>query len=344
MPKVGVTYINRFEHDNSGKAEDALGRLNETRDHLLSEIRKGVVGQDQVIEELLITLLARGHCLLTGIPGLGKTLLVKTISKCLSLEFKRIQFTPDLMPADVVGSEVVDEDPTSGRKSFRFALGPIFSNVVLADEINRTPPKTQAALLEAMEERQVTVSGQTRRLDAPFFVLATQNPIELEGTYPLPEAQLDRFLLNPVIQYLSISDEIQMVGETTGVDRPEPEAVLSGEDILSLQHLTRQLPVPETVVSYAVHLTSASRPDVESCDEWTRKRVRWGAGSRGAQALILAAKAKALLAGRPNASVEDVKALSKSALRHRILPSFFAESEGIGSDEVIDHLLETVAS
>ena len=325
------------------KAEDALGRLNETRDHLLSEIRKGVVGQDQVIEELLITLLARGHCLLTGIPGLGKTLLVKTISKCLSLEFKRIQFTPDLMPADVVGSEVVDEDPTSGRKSFRFAPGPIFSNVVLADEINRTPPKTQAALLEAMEERQVTVSGQTRPLDAPFFVLATQNPIELEGPYPLPEAQLDRFLLNPVIQYLSISDEIQMVGETTGVDRPEPEAVLSGEDILSLQHLTRQLPVPETVVSYAVHLTSASRPDVESCDEWTRKRVRWGAGSRGAQALILAAKAKALLAGRPNASVEDVKALSKSALRHRILPSFFAESEGIGSDEVIDHLLEAVA-
>ena len=326
------------------KAEDALGRLNQTRDQLLSEIRKGIIGQDEVIEELLVTLLARGHCLLTGIPGLGKTLLVKTISKCLSLEFKRIQFTPDLMPADVVGSEVVDEDPSSGRKSFRFAPGPIFSNVVLADEINRTPPKTQAALLEAMEERQVTVSGQTRPLDAPFFVLATQNPIELEGTYPLPEAQLDRFLLNPVIRYLSLEDEIKMVGETTGLERPEPKPVLSGEDILSLQSLTRQLPAPETVVSYAVRLTAASRPEVDSCDEWTRKRVRWGAGSRAAQALILAAKARALLDGRPNASSADVKVMSKSALRHRILPSFFAESEGIGSDEVVDHLLDSVAA
>ena len=321
-----------------------MGRLNQTRDQLLSEIRKGIIGQDEVIEELLVTLLARGHCLLTGIPGLGKTLLVKTISKCLSLEFKRIQFTPDLMPADVVGSEVVDEDPSSGRKSFRFAPGPIFSNVVLADEINRTPPKTQAALLEAMEERQVTVSGQTRPLDAPFFVLATQNPIELEGTYPLPEAQLDRFLLNPVIRYLSLEDEIKMVGETTGLERPEPEPVLSGEDILSLQSLTRQLPAPETVVSYAVRLTAASRPELDSCDEWTRKRVRWGAGSRAAQALILAAKARALLDGRPNASSEDVKVMSKSALRHRILPSFFAESEGIGSDEVVDHLLDSVAA
>ena len=321
-----------------------MGRLNQTRDQLLSEIRKGIIGQDEVIEELLVTLLARGHCLLTGIPGLGKTLLVKTVSKCLSLEFKRIQFTPDLMPADVVGSEVVDEDPSSGRKSFRFAPGPIFSNVVLADEINRTPPKTQAALLEAMEERQVTVSGQTRPLDAPFFVLATQNPIELEGTYPLPEAQLDRFLLNPVIRYLSLEDEIKMVGETTGLERPEPVPVLSGEDILSLQSLTRQLPAPETVVSYAVRLTAASRPEVDSCDEWTRKRVRWGAGSRAAQALILAAKARALLDGRPNASSEDVKVMSKSALRHRILPSFFAESEGIGSDEVVDHLLDSVAA
>ena len=215
---------------------------------------------------------------------------------------------------------------------------------MLADEINRTPPKTQAALLEAMEERQVTVSGQTRPLDAPFFVLATQNPIELEGTYPLPEAQLDRFLLNPVIRYLSLEDEIKMVGETTGLECPAPEPVLSGEDILSLQSLTRQLPAPETVVSYAVRLTAASRPEVDSCDEWTRKRVRWGAGSRAAQALILAAKARALLDGRPNASSEDVKVISKSALRHRILPSFFAESEGIGSDEVVDHLLDSVAA
>ena len=326
------------------QAQDALSRLNETRDRLMGEIRKGIIGQDEVIEQLLITLLARGHCLLTGIPGLGKTLLVKTLAKCLSLGFKRIQFTPDLMPADVVGSEVVDEDPATGKKSFRFSAGPIFSNVVLADEINRTPPKTQASLLEAMEERQVTVSGETRPLDAPFFVLATQNPIELEGTYPLPEAQLDRFLLNPVIDYLSEEDEIKMVGETTGVQGEESQAVLTGKDILQLQSLTRQVPAPETVVSYAVAIASASRPQSESCDEWTQKRVKWGAGSRGSQALILASKARAMLDGRPNASREDVRAMAKSGLRHRILPSLFAESEGLNSDGIIDHILENVAS
>ena len=329
---------------NEEQAQDALSRLNETRDRLMGEIRKGIIGQDEVIEQLLITLLARGHCLLTGIPGLGKTLLVKTLAKCLSLGFKRIQFTPDLMPADVVGSEVVDEDPATGKKSFRFSAGPIFSNVVLADEINRTPPKTQASLLEAMEERQVTVSGETRPLDAPFFVLATQNPIELEGTYPLPEAQLDRFLLNPVIDYLSVEDEIKMVGETTGVQGEESQAVLTGEDILQLQDLTRQVPAPETVVSYAVAIASASRPKSETCDEWTQKRVKWGAGSRGSQALILASKARALLDGRPNASKEDVKAMAKSGLRHRILPSFFAESEGLSSDDIIDHLLDNTAA
>ena len=329
---------------NEEQAQDALSRLNETRDRLMGEIRKGIIGQDEVIEQLLITLLARGHCLLTGIPGLGKTLLVKTLAKCLSLGFKRIQFTPDLMPADVVGSEVVDEDPATGKKSFRFSAGPIFSNVVLADEINRTPPKTQASLLEAMEERQVTVSGETRPLDAPFFVLATQNPIELEGTYPLPEAQLDRFLLNPVIDYLSVEDEIKMVGETTGVQGEESQAVLTGEDILQLQDLTRQVPAPETVVSYAVAIASASRPKSETCDEWTQKRVKWGAGSRGSQALILASKARALLDGRPNASKEDVKAMARSGLRHRILPSFFAESEGLSSDDIIDHLLENTSA
>lgn len=329
---------------NEKKAQDALARLDETRNSLMREIRKGIIGQDEVIEQLLITLLARGHCLLTGIPGLGKTLLVKTLAKCLSLGFKRIQFTPDLMPADVVGSEVVDEDPATGKKAFRFAPGPIFSNVVLADEINRTPPKTQASLLEAMEERQVTVSGETRPLDVPFFVLATQNPIELEGTYPLPEAQLDRFLLNPVIDYLSLEDEIKMVGETTGVQGDEAQSVLTGEDILQLQDLTRQIPAPETVVSYAVGLASASRPKSNTCDEWTSKRVKWGAGSRASQALILAAKARAMLDGRPNASCEDVKVMAKSGLRHRILPSFFAESEGLSSDDIIDHLLESVES
>ena len=323
-------------------AEQALDKLSETRDRLLGEIKKGVVGQDEVIEQLLITLLARGHCLLTGIPGLGKTLLVKTLANCLTLGFKRIQFTPDLMPADVVGSEVVDEDPATGKRSFRFSPGPIFSQVVLADEINRTPPKTQAALLEAMEERQVTVAGQTRALESPFFVLATQNPIELEGTYPLPEAQLDRFLLNPVIEYLSEQDEIRMVGETTGDSRSLPEAVLSGPEIEVLQNLTRQVPAPENVVSYAVRLVSASRPGSESCDEWTSARTKWGAGSRGSQALVLAAKAKALLDGRTNASCEDIKKLVIPALRHRILPSFLAESEGVGADEIIAHLLDKV--
>ena len=317
-------------------AKATLERLPETKENLLNEIRQGIIGQEDVIEQLLVTLLAKGHCLLTGIPGLGKTLLVKTLSKCLTLGFKRIQFTPDLMPADVVGTEVVDEDPATGKRSFRFSAGPIFTNIVLADEINRTPPKTQAALLEAMEERQVTVSGETRPLDSPFLVLATQNPIELEGTYPLPEAQLDRFLLNPVIQYLPINDEIQMVGETTGVDREEPQAVLASEDILALQALTREVPAPENVVAYAVGLASASRPKSETCDEWTSKRVKWGAGSRGAQALILAGKARALLAGRPNVSCEDVKFMAKPALRHRVLPSFFAFLFVLNLDELVD--------
>ncbi|MAL84982.1 MAG: AAA family ATPase [Opitutae bacterium] len=328
---------------NSVNDEVTLENLPLIHEKLLQEIRKGIVGQDHVIEQLLVTLLAKGHCLLTGIPGLGKTLLVKTLSKCLSLDFKRIQFTPDLMPADVVGTEVVDEDPNTGKRNFRFSPGPIFTNIVLADEINRTPPKTQAALLEAMEERQVTVSGETRLLDAPFFVLATQNPIELEGTYPLPEAQLDRFLLNPVIDYLSVDDEIKMVGETTGKDRDTPQSVLAANDILSLQKLTREVPAPENVVSYAVRLAASTRPNSEHSDDWTDKRVKWGAGSRGAQALILAGKARALLDGRPNVSCEDVKNVAKSALRHRVLPSFFAESEGLKSDDIIAHILEEVS-
>ena len=282
---------------NEEQAQDALSRLNVTRDRLMSEIRKGIIGQDEVIEQLLITLLARGHCLLTGIPGLGKTLLVKTLAKCLSLGFKRIQFTPDLMPADVVGSEVVDEDPATGKKSFRFSAGPIFSNVVLADEINRTPPKTQASLLEAMEERQVTVSGETRPLDVPFFVLATQNPIELEGTYPLPEAQLDRFLLNPVIDYLSEEDEIKMVGETTGVQGQEAQEVLTGEDILQLQSLGRSpLLKPLFPTQFHSHPHPGLNPPPAMNGLLNESS---GAGSRGSQALILASKARALLASRP---------------------------------------------
>ena len=327
---------------DSAKAKAALKRLKKTHASLLAEIHKAIVGQEEVIEQLLVTLLARGHCLLTGIPGLGKTLLVKTVAKVLDLTFKRIQFTPDLMPADVVGSEVVDEDPDTGKRSFRFSAGPIFANVVLADEINRTPPKTQAALLEAMEERQVTVSGETRPLEQPFFVLATQNPIELEGTYPLPEAQLDRFILNPIIDFLSEEDEIRMVSDTTGVPTEEVGVVLDGNDIQTLQGLTRELPASENVVSYAVRLAAASRPSLEGVDEWVRKHIKWGAGSRGSQALILAGKARALLDERPNVSCEDVREMAKPALRHRILPSFLAESEGITSDDVIDRLLDQV--
>jgi len=327
---------------DSAKAKAALKRLKKTHTSLLAEIHKAIVGQEEVIEQLLVTLLARGHCLLTGIPGLGKTLLVKTVAKALDLRFKRIQFTPDLMPADVVGSEVVDEDPDTGKRTFRFSAGPIFANVVLADEINRTPPKTQAALLEAMEERQVTVSGETRPLEQPFFVLATQNPIELEGTYPLPEAQLDRFILNPIIDFLSQEDEIRMVSDTTGVPTEEVGVVLDGNEIQILQELTRELPASENVVSYAVRLAAASRPSSEEVDEWVRKHVKWGAGSRGSQALILAGKARALLDERPNVSCEDVREMAKPALRHRILPSFLAESEGITSDDVIDRLLDQV--
>jgi len=322
--------------------EDPFEKVAQTKELLLAELKKVIVGQDQVIEQLMVTLLARGHCLLTGIPGLGKTLLVKTLAEALDLSFKRIQFTPDLMPADVVGSEVVDEGGSSGKRSFRFVQGPIFANVVLADEINRTPPKTQAALLEAMEERQVTAAGQTYSLDQPSFVLATQNPIELEGTYPLPEAQLDRFLLNPVINFLSLDDEIKMVAETTGVAKSPPKAVLDGAGILELQEITRDMPVSEHVVSYAVRLATASRPGAAGSDEWIEKRVKWGAGSRASQALILSGKALALLDGRPTVACEDIKAMAKPALRHRILPSFFSDSEGTDSDDVVDYLLEEV--
>ena len=275
------------------ESEVDLTDLPKIKQQLLQEIHRVVVGQSRVIDEMLISLFGGGHCLFIGVPGLAKTLLVNTVSKTMGLDFGRVQFTPDLLPADITGADVLEEDKQTGTRSLRFVKGPVFCNMLLADEINRTPPKTQAALLQAMQEKEVSAGGKTYHIDPPFSVFATQNPIEQEGTYPLPEAQLDRFLLNPVIRYLSLEDEIKMVGETTGLDRPEPEPVLSGEDILSLQSLTRQLPAPETVVSYAVRLTAASRPEVDSCDEWTRKRVRWGAGSRAAQALILAAKARA---------------------------------------------------
>ena len=321
---------------------DIVKQAAKTKEALTAELRKVIIGQEEVLDELLITLLARGHSLLTGVPGLGKTLLIKTLSRCLSLSFKRIQFTPDLMPSDIVGTEVFEEDSATGHRTFRFLQGPVFANIVLADEINRTPPKTQAALLEAMEERQVTAAGDTHPLEQPFFVLATQNPIELEGTYPLPEAQLDRFLLNSVIDFLPVEEEMKMVAATTSPAKETPEAVLDAEEIQKLQEAVREIPVSDHVVSYAVRLAVATRPRECNPLEWVRKEVKWGAGSRASQALILAGKARALMDGRVTVAVEDVRAMAKPALRHRILPSFYAESENISSDTIIDKLLAEI--
>ena len=318
---------------------DIVKQAAQTKEILQKELRKVIVGQQEILDELLITLLARGHSLLTGVPGLGKTLLIKTLAKCLSLSFKRIQFTPDLMPSDIVGTEVFEEDSATGHRTFRFLKGPIFANIVLADEINRTPPKTQAALLEAMEERQVTAAGDTHPLQQPFFVLATQNPIELEGTYPLPEAQLDRFLLNSVIDFLPVEEEMKMVAATTSPSKETLEAVLNAEEIEKLQVAVREIPVSDHVISYAVRLVVASRPRDDNPLEWVKKQVKWGAGSRASQALILAGKAKALMDGRVTVAIEDIRAMAKPALRHRILPSFYAESENISSDAIIDRLL-----
>ncbi|MEO0796418.1 MAG: MoxR family ATPase [Verrucomicrobiota bacterium] len=326
----------------SVSGENAVARVHEIRDRLMKELRKAVVGQDEVIEQLIISMFARGHALLTGVPGLGKTLLVRSLAESMSLEFKRIQFTPDLMPADIFGTEVVEEDPATGKRAFRFVKGPIFANVVLADEINRTPPKTQAALLESMEERQVTAAGETHPLTPPFFVLATQNPIELEGTYPLPEAQLDRFLLNTVMDYLPTEDEVAMVAATTSPDRETPQAVLTGPEIEEIQGLVRSVPVGTEVVRYAVNLVSATRPTLADATALAKEKIKWGAGSRASQALVLAGKARALLDGRYNVSMEDIKALATPVLRHRVIPSFHAEAEGVTSDQLIGELLTTV--
>jgi MoxR-like ATPase len=321
---------------------EILSKIQNARERIQAELSKVIIGQETIIEQMIIGLMARGHALLTGVPGLGKTLLVKSIAQTFSLSFKRIQFTPDLMPADILGTEVVEEDKTTGKRLFRFVHGPIFANIVLADEINRTPPKTQAALLEAMEERQVTAAGQTFPLEPPFFVLATQNPIELEGTYPLPEAQLDRFLLNVVMDYLPQEDEIRMVTATTAIQKESPEKIFNPEEILEIQNWVRQVPVSEHVVSYAVRLSAATRPSLESSPEYVKDQVKWGAGSRASQALILAGKARALLNGRYTVAVEDVQALAVPVLRHRIIPNFHAEAEGITADSLIQRLLETI--
>jgi MoxR-like ATPase len=310
------------------------------RERILTQIRKVIVGQDQVIDQVLMALFTGGHCLITGVPGLAKTLLIKTLAQILDLSFKRIQFTPDLMPADITGTEVLDEQ--NGHRSLRFVKGPIFAQIILADEINRTPPKTQAALLEAMQEYHVTAAGRTYPIEPPFFVLATQNPIELEGTYPLPEAQLDRFMFNVVMTYLAEDEEVRVVTQTTGVSMEAPERVLSGPEILEIQQLVRQVAVAEDVARYAVRLVDASRPGRQSDLPFVREWVKWGAGLRASQALILAGKARALLHGRYHVSVADIQSLAPPVLRHRVIPNFYAESERITSDKLVDKLLEAV--
>ena len=317
-------------------------RLNRSRTRILEELRRVIVGQDDAIDLVLISLFTGGHCLITGVPGLAKTRLVRSLAEILDLRFKRIQFTPDLMPADITGTEILEE--TAGKRTLKFNEGPIFAQMILADEINRTPPKTQSALLEAMEEQHVTVSGRSYPLTQPFFVLATQNPIELEGTYPLPEAQLDRFMFNVVIQYLSEDDEVRVVMATTGDQIPKLARVLDGEEILAVQRLVRRVPVAEEVARYAVQVVDASRPGQPNSPEFVNKWVKWGASLRASQALILGGKARALIQGRYHVSIGDVRALVPSILRHRIVTNFYAESDGVDADAVVDRLLETVAT
>ena len=312
------------------------------RDTMLGEIRKVIVGQDRVVEEVLIALFARGHCLIVGVPGLAKTLLISTLAEILDLEFNRIQFTPDLMPSDITGTDILQEDPSTGRRQFQFLKGPIFTNILLADEINRTPPKTQAALLQSMQEYKVTAGGTTFPLDLPFFVLATQNPIEQEGTYPLPEAQLDRFMLNIEIGYPDFDDEVQIVLQTTSNEKPEPRKVMQGAAILRYQELVRRVPVSPFVVSYAVALSQKSRPQNGDAPQFVKDYVEWGAGPRASQYLILGAKARTILQGRYAVSIEDIQALAPSVLRHRIVPNYKAQGEGLSSVEIIKRLLSEV--
>ena len=304
-------------------------------------MNKIIVGQDEVVDHLLLTMLVGGHCLITGMPGTAKTLLVRTLADALGLSFKRIQFTPDLMPTDVTGTDIIEEDPTTGRRRWTFVPGPLFANVLLADEINRTPPKTQAALLEAMQERSVTVRGNTRDLDPPFFVLATQNPIELEGTYPLPEAQLDRFLFNVLLDYLSAEDEVKVVDRnTTQMALPRVDACTNAEEILKFQWLVRQVPVAAAVQRKAVELVRATRPLDPSAPEHVKKYVRYGASVRATQFITLAAKARALMAGRYHVTEEDLAALALPVLRHRVLTNYQAESDGMSVDSVLRQLVD----
>jgi MoxR-like ATPase len=325
---------------DSAELKERINRFQEAHRAIVREVRKVIVGQEEVVEQVLISLFVGGHCLITGLPGTAKTLLVRTLAQTLGLVFKRIQFTPDLMPSDITGTDIIEEDSTTGHRTWTFVPGPIFSNILLADEINRTPPKTQSALLEAMQELSCTVRGHQYQIKAPFFVLATQNPIELEGTYPLPEAQLDRFLFNTVLDYLSADDEVKVVDLTTTTKSAQVDSVTSAEEILDFQQLVRMVPIADTVARYAVELVRATRPNDASAPDFVKNYVNFGASVRAAQFVVLASKARALLRNRYHVAYEDVRALATPILRHRILLNFHAESERLDSDAILKRLLE----
>ena len=320
----------------------AAALLVESYQKIAAEMGKFIVGQNEVIEQLIIAVLAGGHCLLEGVPGLAKTAMIRTLSQTLALSFRRIQFTPDLMPSDITGTDIIQEDPDTGRRSFVFQTGPVFTQMLLADEINRTPPKTQAALLEAMQEKTVTVGGHTLALEQPFFVLATQNPIEQEGTYPLPEAQRDRFIFLVKVEYPSREEERQILARTTGTFEAKIEAVLSGEQILALQQTVRKVPVPDHVTDFILDLVRFTRPDEPGAPAFVKDLVAWGAGPRACQNLVLAGKVRAVLRGRFHVTIDDVEALARPIMRHRIVPTFNAEADGISVDEIISRILKVV--
>jgi len=320
----------------------AVEELSEAYRMITEQLARVIVGQQQVIEELLVAMFARGHCLLVGVPGLAKTLMIRSLADAFSLEFRRIQFTPDLMPSDITGTEVIQEDKTTGTRALKFMQGPIFGNVILADEINRTPPKTQAALLEAMQEYQITAGGQRHQLQQPFFVLATQNPIEQEGTYPLPEAQLDRFMFNTFVDYPSEDEEFDIVRRTTADVTATVVPTLSGEQILKLQKIVRRVPVADQVVRYALQLVRMTRPEKPAAPPLVRDYVSWGAGPRASQYLVLGAKARAVLQGRHHADTADIRAVAYPVLRHRVMTNFNAEAEGIKPDDLVRRLIETL--
>ena len=324
---------------DAAQLQRRVERFHTVRDSILAQVRQVIVGQDEVLDQILIALFVGGHCLITGMPGTAKTLMVRTIAETLGLSFKRIQFTPDLMPSDITGTDIIDEDITTGHRKWTFVQGPIFGNVVLADEINRTPPKTQAAMLEAMQERSCTVRGHVYKLPAPFFVLATQNPIELEGTYPLPEAQLDRFLFNALLDYLSASDELKVVDLTTATLAPKIVAVTNADELLGFQELVRMVPIGESLARYVVNLVRATRHKSENAPEFVKKYVNYGGSLRAAQSIVLAAKARALSRKRYHVTYEDITALATPVLRHRILLNFHAESERIDADEILRRLI-----